>query len=124
MEANNGRNNAFSANTTLDIMNGVHRSDGNATTNVTLDIVMGEQYTVAQYLQEGYSTVTAVFIMKNGATAYYPIPVHKTPFYKKDIKLPLTDWAANSVLSLPVNPLVREDDLHKISKVMHAVIKK
>jgi len=41
-----------------------------------------------------------------GATAYYPIPVHKTPFYKKALKLPITDWAANSVLSIPVNPLV------------------
>ena len=59
-----------------------------------------------------------------GATAYYPIPIHKTPFYKKDLKLPLTDWAANSVLSLPVNPLVTENDLHNISKVLHKSIKK
>ncbi len=59
-----------------------------------------------------------------GATAYYPIPVHKTPFYKKDLKLPLTDWAANSVLSLPVNPLVMESDLHHISKVLHKLTKK
>jgi perosamine synthetase len=59
-----------------------------------------------------------------GATAYYSIPVHKTPFYKKSLKLPLTDWAANSVLSLPVNPLVTEDNLHHISKVLHKLIKK
>ena len=57
-----------------------------------------------------------------GATAYYSLPVHKTPFYKKDIKLPLTDWAANSVLSLPVNPLVTENDLHHISKTLHKLI--
>ncbi|MGI0007560.1 MAG: DegT/DnrJ/EryC1/StrS family aminotransferase, partial [Nitrosotalea sp.] len=57
-----------------------------------------------------------------GATAYYSIPVHKTPFYKKSLKLPLTDWAANSVLSLPVNPLVTENDLHYISKVLHKLI--
>ena len=59
-----------------------------------------------------------------GATAYYPIPIHKTPFYKKDLKLPITDWAANSVLSLPINPLVTENDLHHISKVLHKSIKK
>ncbi|MDE1842179.1 MAG: DegT/DnrJ/EryC1/StrS family aminotransferase [Thaumarchaeota archaeon] len=58
-----------------------------------------------------------------GATAYYPIPVHETPFYKKDIKLPLTEWAAKSVLSLPVNPLVTENDLHHISKILHKIIK-
>jgi len=59
-----------------------------------------------------------------GASAYYSIPVHKTPFYKKNLKLPLTEWAANSVLSLPVNPLVTENDLHYISKVLHKLIKK
>ncbi len=59
-----------------------------------------------------------------GATAYYPTPIHKTPFYKKDLKLPLTEWAANSVLSLPVNPLVTENELHKISKTLHKIIAK
>ena len=59
-----------------------------------------------------------------GATVYYSIPVHKTPFYKNDLKLPLTDWAANSVLSLPVNPLVTENNLHHISKVLHKLTKK
>lgn len=59
-----------------------------------------------------------------GASAYYSLPVHKTPFYKKNLKLPLTEWAANSVLSLPVNPMVKENDLHYISKVLHKLIKK
>ena len=59
-----------------------------------------------------------------GATAYYSTPIHRTPFYKKDLKLPLTDWAANSVLSLPVNPLVTEGDLHYISKLLHKLMKK
>ncbi len=54
-----------------------------------------------------------------GSAAYYSIPVHKTPFYSKNIKMPITDWAASHVLSLPVNPLVTQNDLHHISKVMH-----
>jgi dTDP-4-amino-4,6-dideoxygalactose transaminase len=36
-----------------------------------------------------------------GAAAYYPTPIHKTPFYKLKIKLPVTDWASTHVLSLP-----------------------
>jgi dTDP-4-amino-4,6-dideoxygalactose transaminase len=59
-----------------------------------------------------------------GAAAYYSTPVHKTPLYKKDIKLPLTDWAADSILSLPVNPLVTENQLHYISKVLHKLVEK
>lgn len=54
-----------------------------------------------------------------GATAYYHIPVHKTPFYKSSTKLPVTEWAANSVLSLPVHPRVTEENLHLISRVLH-----
>ena len=54
-----------------------------------------------------------------GATAYYSIPVHKTPFYKNSTKLPVTEWAANSVLSLPVHPHVTEENLHLISKILH-----
>lgn len=54
-----------------------------------------------------------------GATAYYSIPVHKTPFYNKNLRLPITEWAASHVLSLPVHPLVTEANLHHISKIMH-----
>lgn len=59
-----------------------------------------------------------------GATAYYPIPAHKTPFYNDKTKLPITDWAASIVLSLPVHPLVTENDLHYISKTMHQLVRK
>ena len=54
-----------------------------------------------------------------GATPYYHIPVHKTPFYKSSVKLPVTEWAANSVLSLPIHPLVTEANLELISKTLH-----
>ena len=59
-----------------------------------------------------------------GAMAYYPIPAHKTPFYNDKAKLPITDWAASTVLSLPVHPLVTENDLHYISKTMHQLVGK
>ena len=59
-----------------------------------------------------------------GATAYYSIPAHKTPFYNNKTKLPLTEWAASTVLSLPVHPLVTENNLHYISKIMHQAVAK
>jgi perosamine synthetase len=58
-----------------------------------------------------------------GATVYYDPPVHKTPYYKNlqsfsnDGTLSNTDWACHHALSLPVHPLVTENDLHKILKV-------
>ncbi|HMK32500.1 MAG TPA: DegT/DnrJ/EryC1/StrS family aminotransferase [Nitrosopumilaceae archaeon] len=57
-----------------------------------------------------------------GAAAYYPIPVHKTPFYNTKQNLAVTDWAASSVLSLPVHPLVSKQNLVHISKVMHKAV--
>ncbi|HKU32703.1 MAG TPA: DegT/DnrJ/EryC1/StrS family aminotransferase [Candidatus Nitrosotalea sp.] len=57
-----------------------------------------------------------------GATAYYSIPAHKTPFYNSKTALPMTEWAASTVLSLPVHPLVTENDLHYISKTMHQLV--
>ena len=51
-----------------------------------------------------------------GAALYYPIPVHKTPFYKSKINLPTTDWAASHVLSLPVHPKVTSKNIDFIAK--------
>lgn len=59
-----------------------------------------------------------------GAASYYVIPVHKTPFYNYKTSLPVTDWAASTVLSLPVHPLVKEMDLRHISKIMHQTLRK
>ena len=57
-----------------------------------------------------------------GATAYYPTPVNKTPYYASQgfskISLPETDNAADSVLSLPVNPAVTENDLERMGHIV------
>lgn len=57
-----------------------------------------------------------------GATVYYDPPVHKAPYYNNsdsvsDDTLPNTIWAWHHALSLPVHPLVTENDLYKILKV-------
>ena len=58
-----------------------------------------------------------------GASAYYDIPVHKTPFYNKKQKLPITDWAASHVLSLPIHPKVGNRELNFIAKTLKTLIK-
>jgi len=54
-----------------------------------------------------------------GATPYYSIPIHKTPFYFQKLNLPNTNWSALSVLSLPIHPLVTTKNLTLISKILH-----
>lgn len=57
-----------------------------------------------------------------GATVYYAPPVHKTPFYNTKTKLPNTEWAAASVLSLPVQPMVTRRDLEITAKIIRSVV--
>ena len=57
-----------------------------------------------------------------GAAAYYPTPVHKTPFYKLKTKLPITDWAASHVLSLPIHPKVTSKNIEFIAKTIHEIL--
>ena len=53
-----------------------------------------------------------------GAASYYPIPVHKTPFYKLKTNLPVTDWAASHVISLPIHPKVTKKNIEFIAKIL------
>lgn len=73
-------------------------------------------YTVATRLRD--RVMKALNGRGIGAAAYYSTPVHKTPFYGKRTFLPITDWAAASVLSLPVQPAVKPSQLRLIAKVV------
>lgn len=57
-----------------------------------------------------------------GATVYYSTPVHKTPYYGKKLNLPVTDWAAKNVVSLPVQPMVTEDNLRLTAKIIRGIL--
>lgn len=57
-----------------------------------------------------------------GAAPYYPVPVHKTPLYRLEAKLPITDWAASSVLSIPIHPKVTKGNLDHTARIMREVL--
>jgi len=52
------------------------------------------------------------------ASVYYSPPIHKTPYYKTKLHLPNTEWAASHVLSLPIHPKVRKQDLARMRKIL------
>jgi perosamine synthetase len=65
-----------------------------------------------------------------GATVYYDPPVHETPYYREvtvstyqnDKKsLPKTEWSARHVLSLPVHPLVEEQDIKYMADIFKEI---
>jgi len=57
-----------------------------------------------------------------GAASYYTTPVHRTPFYKQRIVLPITDWASLHVLSLPIHPKVTSKNIEFIAKTLREVL--
>jgi len=56
------------------------------------------------------------------AASYYSTPVHKTPFYKLKIKLPITIWAASHVISLPIHPKVTQKNIEFIAKTIRDIL--
>lgn len=60
-----------------------------------------------------------------GATVYYDPPAHLTPYYKSqfpNLILEATEYAARSVLSLPVHQLVSEKDVELICNKLRQAI--
>ena len=58
-----------------------------------------------------------------GAAAYYSTPIHKTPLYRSNVKLPITVRVSNRILSLPVHPKVTENNLHYIAKTLTSALR-
>lgn len=57
-----------------------------------------------------------------GTGVYYPIPIHKQPFYLDlgyNDSLPISENMASEVISLPVHPSVDESDLGYIANVLN-----
>jgi perosamine synthetase len=69
------------------------------------------------------------------ATVYYDPPVHQTPYYSKMIELsrenneknnnvknlPKTEQSSRQVLSLPVHPLVKDQDIEDMSNIIKEI---
>lgn len=64
-----------------------------------------------------------------GANVYYPIPVHRIPFYCTPKggrgggrSLPVTDWASKHVLSIPIHPGVTRSNLQSMARMTRSVM--
>ena len=57
------------------------------------------------------------------ASVFYPIPLHRQPAYaewNRSLSLPASEAAAQSVLSLPINPLLDDAGIDRICARVHA----
>ena len=56
-----------------------------------------------------------------GNGVYYPIPIHRLPSFGLTLDLPATELVAEQCLSLPVHPLLSQNDLEQIVIAVNAV---
>jgi perosamine synthetase len=87
------------------------------------------QYTIRVTNDSGYERDAFAKMLNEkgiGTGIHYPIPVHKQVLYKnlgyKD-KLPVSEKAANEVVSLPIHPSVTSKDLDYISETIRGALK-
>ena len=62
-----------------------------------------------------------------GASIYYKYPIHLSPIYQDrgyKVSLPRTELASKTVFSLPIHPLVTEEQIHYISDTLHSLLGK
>jgi dTDP-4-amino-4,6-dideoxygalactose transaminase len=62
-----------------------------------------------------------LYLKKNGieTAIHYPIPIHQQKAFKNQfgyIKLPKTDFYSNRILSLPINPFLKKNELNFVIK--------
>ena len=85
-------------------------SAGHVFHQYTIRVPQGKRDALQQYLNENNIS----------SAIYYPVPCHLQKVYrKKDIILPETEKAANEVLSLPIWPQMKENQLQRISDAIH-----
>ena len=69
-----------------------------------------------------------VFLLKNkiDTAIHYPIPIHKQVAFKQqfgDIKLPLTEKFSKEILSLPINPHMKKNEVDFVIKKVNEFFK-
>ncbi|MCD4671117.1 MAG: DegT/DnrJ/EryC1/StrS family aminotransferase [Anaerolineaceae bacterium] len=103
--------------------------DANLKGVVTPSVPEGLEHVYHQYtirIPDGKRDALAAYLNEQGigTMIYYPVPIHKQTFYQEeygyDQHLPETEKAADEVLSLPVHPLVTDDEMaHIVKSVNH-----
>jgi dTDP-4-amino-4,6-dideoxygalactose transaminase len=64
------------------------------------------------------------YMAKNGVNTiiHYPIPIHKQMAYEEfnTMSFPITEQLHNEVLSLPISPIMKDEEVMYVSKVLNA----
>ena len=75
------------------------------------------QYTIKSQNRDSLSSYLSEKGIGNGV--YYPTPVHKLPSFDLTLDLPHTNIAAKEVLSIPVHPFLKDEEVEIVIEVIN-----
>ncbi len=81
------------------------------------------QYTIRIVDQDRDKFVEELVKLAVGCGVYYPTPIHRLPSFGLTLDLPVTEQIALKCLSLPVNPILSQQDLETIVEAVTTVAK-
>ena len=80
------------------------------------------QYTIRVPAERRADFIQRLTALGVGSAIHYPRPIHQQPIYQKmgyTDQLPVAEQAAREVVSLPVHPALKQDDLTRIVEAIH-----
>ncbi|MGH2592097.1 MAG: DegT/DnrJ/EryC1/StrS family aminotransferase [Anaerolineae bacterium] len=83
------------------------------------------QYTIRVPAERRAGLIQRLTALGVGTAIHYPRPIHQQPVYQKmgyTDRLPAAEQAAREVVSLPVHPALKQDDLTRIVEAVHQAI--
>ncbi len=81
------------------------------------------QYTIRVVDHDRDAFAAALAERGVGSGVYYPTPIHRLPSFGQELDLPVTEVAAQQVLSLPVYPSLTQAELETIVDAVNTVAK-
>lgn len=71
-------------------------------------------------IRHKYKIKLQQYLLNQGIQTFvhYPIPVHLQKAYATNAKLPNTERICHEILSLPINPWLKEEEVEKISRIV------
>ncbi|SRR5579883_1485925 len=101
------------------------RFDAELTTVVTPPVAIGAHHVYHQYtvrVPEGRDAARErLAALGVGSGVYYPTPIHRLPSFGVEADLPVTEKAAAEALSLPVYPLLDDEQVDQIVKAVNSL---
>jgi len=81
------------------------------------------QYTIR--VPDGKRDALREYLKENdiGSEIYYPLPIHQQGFYEEKLgkqSFPVAEKAAEEVLSIPVHPMLSDEDVKKVAETINA----